>query len=112
MKARDKKIACEIGDLIAKRRRALSLTQGQIAEKIGVETETISRIERGAVLPPLSRLADIAKVLKCSLNELIKDNSSVDRSASLTKILSDLSDKDSKLLIEVVEKLAIRLKSK
>lgn len=45
-----------LGQQIAAHRRALNLTQLQLAELLGVEPETISRFERGTSLPSLKRL--------------------------------------------------------
>lgn len=42
----------QVGKAIASCRQAKGMTQEQVAERLGVEQETISRFERGAVLPP------------------------------------------------------------
>lgn len=49
---RQKRIALALGASIAKMRAQNNLTQEQVAEKLGVGNEVISRIERGAVMPP------------------------------------------------------------
>lgn len=53
----------EIGGRIAKRRKALGLTQANLAERIGVDPESVSRFERGKHLPSLPTLANIAAQL-------------------------------------------------
>jgi DNA-binding XRE family transcriptional regulator len=45
-----------LGQQIAAHRTALNLTQNQLAERLGVEPETVSRFERGSSLPSLKRL--------------------------------------------------------
>jgi len=45
-------------------RRALNLTQTQLAEKINAKQKSISRYETGASLPSIRTLVKIAKVLK------------------------------------------------
>jgi transcriptional regulator with XRE-family HTH domain len=46
---------------ISARRRSLGLTQAQLAERLGVDTETLSRFERGKHLPSLSTLERLGK---------------------------------------------------
>jgi transcriptional regulator with XRE-family HTH domain len=60
-----------IGSQIAERRRLANLTQAQLAERIDVATETISRVERGATVPSVASLARIAAALGCEPYELL-----------------------------------------
>lgn len=46
------------------------MTQEDLAKKIGVRRETILFIENGKYVPSLQLAHDIAKVLKCSVDEL------------------------------------------
>ncbi len=114
MTKKEKQLALQMGRAIAQRRLQKGHTQAELAEAIGVEQETISRFERGATLPPLSRLADIADALKCPLEHLLREGSVrvEDRAQSLHKTLSGLSDADSQLLTEFVDRLSTRLKKK
>jgi transcriptional regulator with XRE-family HTH domain len=59
-----------LGQKVAESRQGAQLTQAQLAEKVGVATETISRLERGAAIPSLARLEDIASALALDLSEL------------------------------------------
>lgn len=43
-----------IGQYIAGKRKALSLTQKQLAEKLGVSDKSVSKWERGVCLPDVS----------------------------------------------------------
>lgn len=61
-----------VGRHIAQLRKARGMTQGELAEKIQVEVESVSRIETGHTTPPLPRLIAIADVLDCSLEELLR----------------------------------------
>ncbi len=38
---------CELGDAVAKRRHALGIKQGYVAELAGITQESLSRFERG-----------------------------------------------------------------
>ena len=57
---------------IARRRIALGLTQGQLAEAIGNRQVDISRWERGIGNPGSKYLPRLAKALNCSMEDLIE----------------------------------------
>jgi transcriptional regulator with XRE-family HTH domain len=57
---RIQELKTEIGATVAGARRARGLSQAEVAAHLGVEQETVSRIERGATMVPLDRLSDIA----------------------------------------------------
>lgn len=56
---------------IKKMRKALQLTQRQFAIKIGVNSATVSRWERGKQTPPIKKLKEIAAFFDCSADDLI-----------------------------------------
>lgn len=57
MTINSKKMNAEkIGQCIAKRRLAANLTQDQVAEKLGIGYEAVSRMERGKSIPTVIRL--------------------------------------------------------
>ena len=60
---------------IAALRKARNWTQSDLAERVGVDTETISRFERGATLPSLLTLEKISKSLKVGIGELLAESS-------------------------------------
>lgn len=57
-----------LGTQLSRARRAADLTQGQLAEKCGVQQAVISRIERGQGNPTLKTLELLAKGCGRSLN--------------------------------------------
>ena len=61
-----------LGRRIARQRKAAGFTQAQLAERVGVEPETISRIESGTRMPSLDRISLIAKALEVDLHELFR----------------------------------------
>lgn len=81
---------------IAARRHALGLTQAQLAERLGVDTETLSRFERGKHLPSLVTLERLAELLLTTVAELLAESPKlVDDDAVLTTSwLSALSPED------------------
>ena len=52
-------------------RTAHNLSQTQLAEKIGVKPHTVSQWESGARTPDILTVNKIAKVLDCSIDDLI-----------------------------------------
>ncbi|NLK72108.1 MAG: helix-turn-helix transcriptional regulator [Clostridiales bacterium] len=48
------------------------ITQGELAEAVGVRRETITHLENGKYNPSLKLAFDIAKVLDASVEELFK----------------------------------------
>jgi len=53
------------------RRTALGLTQGQVAQRVGCDRQTINRVEHALVSPSLDRWLLIADALEVSLADLI-----------------------------------------
>jgi transcriptional regulator with XRE-family HTH domain len=111
MTPKEKRLALKMGRAIAIRRQQRQLTQADLAEAIGVEQETISRFERGATLPPLGRLSDIADALSCPLEDLLRSGSPrlEDRAQGIARILEKLTEPDRRLVGDIVEQLCARL---
>jgi len=58
-----------------------------LAEALGIENVTASRIETGARLPSLDRLDDISSYLKVSLQTLLGD---MGENAKVGKLIADV----------------------
>ena len=65
-----------IGESIRRNRKEKGLTQSQLAEKMGVKTATISKYEKGIVVPPLKQLQKISEVLGVPIDSILKDGDS------------------------------------
>jgi len=61
-----------LGARIQEIRKAAKLTQEQMAEAIGIETVSMSNIERGKYYPTAENLNKICEVLKVTPEELFK----------------------------------------
>lgn len=96
-------LARSIGAAIAARRKALGMTQEQLSELIEIEQSSLSRIERGTLVPNLERLAGIAEKLQCRLADLLGSAGTgpLDRAIRIHEKLSGLSSAQQ----EVVERL-------
>lgn len=62
---------------IRNRRIKKSFTQQQFAEKVGVGRSMIAQIERGTKIPNMMLGKEIARVLECSMDELVKETQEV-----------------------------------
>lgn len=62
----------KLGKRIARQRKAVGLTQAQLAETVGVQPETISRVETGSKTASLDLLVEVAAALKLELHELFR----------------------------------------
>lgn len=60
-----------IGARIKKRRKELNMTQKQLAGKIGVTFQAVSKWENGTSLPDIGLIPSIAKALDMDVNEII-----------------------------------------
>ena len=81
---------------IAYNRKKLGLTQVQLAERLGVETETLSRFERGKSIPSLLTLEKISQLLSTSVADLLSEQpKTADNDALIyTAWISELNAED------------------
>ena len=61
----------KIGKYIAGKRKALGMTQAQVAEKLGMSDKSVSKWERGEGLPDVYILAQIAQLYGITVSNLI-----------------------------------------
>lgn len=61
----------KIGKFIAESRKEEGLTQEQVAEKLGVSINAVSKWERGICLMDMSLLKPLSKLLDVSINEIL-----------------------------------------
>lgn len=61
-----------IGENIKSRRKSAGMSQNDLAAAVGVSVPMICQIERGTKVPTVILGAEIAKILKCDLNDLVR----------------------------------------
>ena len=54
------------------KRMSLSLTQNEIAKRLGVTRSAIAMWESGESLPRADKLPELAKILNCTVDDLLK----------------------------------------
>jgi len=69
------RLARRLGANIAAHRKSRQWSQEDLAERLGVASETISRFERGATLPSLITLQSVGQILKVPVTQLLADTS-------------------------------------
>ncbi|WP_271410525.1 helix-turn-helix domain-containing protein [Pseudomonas sp. Q1-7] len=111
VEANQKSLAEAMGRAIAKQRLRCEMTQEEVAERLGIGNEAVSRIERGLVIPNIGRLFDFASIFQCKASDLLNEVSPRpdDQASRLSQLLSELDQTDRQLVVEMVERLSERL---
>ncbi len=107
----EKQLAREVGQIIATRRKAMKFTQAELAERMEIEKETVSRIETGHIAPTLARLAQIAKLLDCEISDLLKISTPdvSDQALAFMNRMENLSDSQKTILLDLFGKVALAM---
>ena len=66
------RLAKILGNSIVERRKILGMTQIELANRLDMAPDALSRIENGYVAPRFNRIEEMAKVLECSVAELFR----------------------------------------
>ena len=88
----------KIGRFIAERRKAVKLTQAQLAEKLNITDRAVSKWETGRAMPDSSIMLELCDILKISVNELLSGE---------IITMEDYSKKLEDNLIEVVDRKSV-----
>lgn len=104
MKDNEKVLRQRLGGALREARLAKTLTQNQLAEALETDPETISRFERGATLPSLLRLLDLAEALGVTVASLLGSASprAQDEWDDLYRSLSRLPARDKDLAAAIL----------
>ncbi|MBK6728471.1 MAG: helix-turn-helix transcriptional regulator [Xanthomonadales bacterium] len=107
-------IARRLGANIAALRKAREWTQSDLAERVGVDTETISRFERGATLPSLLTLDKISRSLRVGVGELLAESSAQpdDQASTLSAWLADLDETDRTFVLDLIKRTCNHLRDR
>lgn len=60
------------GKFISERRKAINLTQNELANKLHITDKAVSKWERGLSFPDITILIPLAEILDISLYDLLK----------------------------------------
>lgn len=90
----------KIGKFISARRKAVNLTQAQLAEKLCITDRAVSKWERGLAMPDSSIMLDLCEILKITVNDLLSgevvsmDNYSKEQEKNLLEMAKELEKKN------------------
>ncbi|MBS1210580.1 MAG: helix-turn-helix domain protein [Proteobacteria bacterium] len=109
-----RQLAQRLGAQISARRRTCQWSQDQLAEQLGVATETISRFERGATLPSLVTLQKLAQILGLRISDLLSESSSLpdDQAEVLLAWLRPLGKEERAFVLDQIKLSCDFLKSR
>lgn len=99
----------KIGKFIAERRKSVSLTQMQLAEKLSVTDRAISKWETGKSLPDSSIMLELCDILNITVNDLLcgevvtMENYNKEMENKLVEMVKEKEESDRRLLrMEIV----------
>lgn len=110
-KLRTSEVAKSVGKSIAEHRQAAGLTQEEVAEKLEIGHEAVSRMERGLIVPTVVRLIELADIFNCDVTHLLLQSSDrpSDQAEYVGKLLAQLSKQDRDLVLDLLSALSKRL---
>jgi transcriptional regulator with XRE-family HTH domain len=73
---------------IRRKRHALHLTQAEVARRLGISRLVYHRIESGARIIHFNELAEICKVYRCPIDDLIEDAQLVAAYRGVARVLA------------------------
>lgn len=105
------KFARNLGRALAKARTEAGLTQEEVANRLGVEPQTISRLERGANWPTLPRLIAFANLYAVPIITLLghAPSRAHELAGKLNEQLDDLEEEDRIWALKTMAELCTRL---
>jgi transcriptional regulator with XRE-family HTH domain len=103
----------DLGEKIKTRRKALGLSQGELAEKVGINATHLSRLETGKYQPSLEVLRKLSEVLAVSADYLLKEDAETPREVQIAnkplaeriRLVDSLEAEDQKALIQVIDSM-------
>lgn len=111
---RDQELLQTVGGRVAKARRDRGWTQETLAEAIGIEPVTLSRLETGDRALSLSTLSRITEILGVSLGDLLDQQRELPVAnqppdlAELSRLFATLAPARRDLLLRMARELAVK----
>ena len=101
-----------IAQKIKSARKSANITQAELAEKIGVSTNAVAKLETNLMKASLKTLINITNVLNLDINQLIVDENIMRKDESskdifFENLIYSLSKSDRDLIIHIINGLKI-----
>lgn len=81
----------KFGDNLKIIRKRKNMTQEQLAEKLNISRQSVSKWETGEAYPEMNNILQLCKIFNCNINDLINNN------------ISDISSLDDEIIMSVVK---------
>ena len=81
----------KFGDNLKTIRKIKRMSQEQLAEKVNVSRQSVSKWETGDAYPEMNNILQLCKIFNCKINDLVHSN------------MSDISSLDSEIIMNVVK---------
>lgn len=91
-----------IGEKFAEKRKARGLTQDEVAEKLGVTPQAVSKWENNVSCPDITLLPQIAKLYHTSIDELLSPDEKIEPAVKMAEPSERKSKDDLILKINVL----------
>ena len=97
-----------IGKTIAKTRKIAGFTQEEVAEHLGINKESFSRIERGLISSGIYKLYILADLFECGVDSFFIESSRrpTDQAKYISQMLMKNNSADRGVIVGVIEKLS------
>ncbi len=101
-----------VGKNIAEQRKKIKLSQKELAAKLNITHDAMSRMERGKMAPKMSRLHEVANALQCSVSSLfqISSPSIQEKALAIAETLESLSPEQQEAVLNVMYSTVSALK--
>lgn len=109
MAATDKAFYKALGQRVAQRRKAMDLTQVELAKALGIAQQTMAHYEGGSLRIPAAQLPPLAQTLGTSIEELIGEQKKPGKRGPAPKLqqkleqLSRLPKPKQKFVMEMID---------
>lgn len=84
----------KVGTFIMHKRRSIGMTQQQLADRLHVSFQAVSKWENGATFPNVEVLCDLATVLEVTVDEILCGSEKVEEGLSYSKAGVDIAYTD------------------
>ena len=98
---------------IQRKRKQIGISQENLAERLDISQQSMSRMERGIMMPKFERLPDIARELHCTVAELFVPAGEIDDSTQelLASLLLDLAETERTCVLRCLSEIVTLFKS-
>ena len=108
----EKEFVKSVGREIAKQRKIAGMTQSEVAGRLNLEKESISRIETGVISPTLARLYQLSGIFGCPVRHFFwrEEGTEQEQAETITEMLGTLSAARRERLVRCVSELVEALR--